>query len=294
MDLNQIYYFVTIIDCGSYTQAAQRLSVSKSTLSRHIKALEDRVQTRLLHRSTRQISLTKAGEQFFNQCQPLISHLQNIHAQTTQDHKDITGHLRITMTPEFGTEFLNEVLPKFLNQHPNIKIEMDLSTIDQDLIAKGFDLAIRIGELEDSSYIAKRIGTVKMGLYASPNYLLTNEAPRCLEEINQHKNIALDVPKGYLLLKEPESLFIDNYQISSNSITLNKQLCINAQGLTVLPDILCEAELKSGKLVKLLPKTPFEHPDIYAVYPSRIHPTKALTTLIEFISNELSKRDALN
>ncbi len=294
MDLNQIYYFVTIIECGSYTKAAQRLSLSKSTLSRHIQTLENRVQTRLLHRSTRQIKLTKAGEQFFNHCLPLITHLQNAHSQTSQYHKDITGHLRITMPPEFGTGFLSEVLPKFLDQHPNIKIELDLSTHNQDLISQGFDLAIRIGELEDSSYIAKRIATAKMGLYASPIYLLSHEAPRNIEEINQHKNIIINVTNGYLSLKGSEPILIDNYQLASNSMALNKQLCIGAQGLTVLPDILCEADIKSGQLVKLLPETPFEHPNIYAVYPSRIHPTKALTTLIEFIADELSKLDGLN
>ena len=294
MDLNQIYYFITIIECGNYTKAAQRLSLSKSTLSRHIQALEDRVQTRLLHRSTRQISLTKAGELLFNHCSPLIIHLQNAHTQTTQYHKDITGHLRITMPPEFGTDFLNDVLPKFLDQHPNIQVELDLSTTNQDLITQGFDLAIRIGELEDSSYIAKRIATARMGLYASPTYLLSKEAPRCIEEINQHKNIMINIKQNHLTFKELPPIPIDNYQLSSNSMTLNKLLCLNAQGLAILPEILCETELKSGALVKLLPDAPFEHPNIYAVYPSRIHPTKALTTLIDFIANELSKLDTLN
>ena len=293
MDLNQIYYFVTVIECGSYTKAAQKLSISKSTLSRHILRLEDSVKTRLLHRSTRQIRLTKAGERFFNSCLPLITHLQNAHRQTSQYHKDITGRLRVTMPPEFGTMFLSDLLPRFLEQHPNIQIELDLSTHNQDLISQGFDLAIRIGELEDSSYIAKRIATAKMGLYASPAYLLSQTPPRCITELNQHKNIIISVTKGTLLLKGEAPILIDNYQISSNSMRLNKQLCMDAQGLTVLPDILCEDEVTSGKLVKLLPETPFEHPHIYAVYPSRIHPTKALTTLINFIAHELAKRDTL-
>jgi len=293
VDLNQIYYFITVVECNSYTKAAQRLSLSKSTLSRHIQALENRVQTRLLHRSTRKISLTKAGEQFFNNCLPLITHLQNTYAQTNQYHKDITGELRITMPPEFGTCFLHDVLPQFLDQHPNIKIELDLSTHNQDLITQGFDLAIRIGELEDSSYIAKRIATSKMGLYASPKYLLSAGEVNTIRDIKHHKNIMISLKPDTMTFHEEEPQLIGNYQISSNSMTLNKLLCINAQGLTVLPSILCEAEVKSGELVQLLPNAPFENPNIYAVYPSRVHPTKALTTLIDFIANELSKLDHL-
>ena len=294
MDLNQIYYFITVIECGSYTKAAQKLSLSKSTLSRQIQTLEDRVQTRLLHRSTRKISLTKAGEHFFNHCHPLIGHLQNAHTQTSQYHKDITGELRITMTPEFGTCFLHDVLPKFLDQYPNIKLDLDLSTHNQDLITQGFDLAIRIGELQDSSYICKRIATAKMGLYASPKYLLSAGHPSCLNDLNQHKNIMINLKKGALIFKGLDPLPINNYQLASNSMTLNKLLCIDAQGITILPNILCEAEVQSGELVQLLPNAPYEHPNIYAVYPSKIHPTKALTTLIDFIARELGKLDSLN
>ena len=169
MDLNQIYYFISVVECGSYTKAAQKLSVPKSTLSRHIQALEDSVKVRLLNRSTRKLSLTKAGETFFHNSLPLVTNLQNIHADISQYHKDVTGQLRVTMPPEVGTGFLCGVLPHFLEQHPKIRLEFDFSTSNKNLIEEGFDLAIRMGELEDSSYIARKIASPKMGLYASPD-----------------------------------------------------------------------------------------------------------------------------
>ncbi|NPA72340.1 MAG: LysR family transcriptional regulator, partial [Gammaproteobacteria bacterium] len=183
MDLNRIYYFVTVIECGSYTKAALKINVPKSTLSRHIQGLESDLQLRLLNRSTRKLSLTKAGESFFKDCQPLVTHLQNAHAHISQYHKDVTGKLRVTMPTEIGTNFLNVVLPKFMAQHPKISLEFDFSTENHNLIEAGYDLAIRIGKLEDSSYIARRIASPKLQLYASPSYLLSSGGIKEIAEI---------------------------------------------------------------------------------------------------------------
>ncbi|GKT11474.1 MAG: hypothetical protein ISEC1_P0438 [Thiomicrorhabdus sp.] len=288
MDLNQIYYFITVVECGSYTKAAQRLSIPKSTLSRHIQALEDNVQVRLLNRSTRKLSLTKAGESFFNKSLPQVTHLQNIYADISQYHKDVTGHLRVTMPTEVGTCFLNKVLPKFLAQHPKIKLELDFSTSNQNLIEQGFDLAIRIGKLEDSSYIAKRIASPKLSLYASPDYLLSKGTLNSLDEINQHHHIIMGFSKGYLHIKGQEPVLRQNYQLSTNSMTFNKMMCMEGHGIAFLPDALCESGLQSGRLVKVLDGTPFEQPNIYAVYPSRSHPSKALSTFINFVTEEIT------
>jgi len=288
MDLNQIYYFVTVIECGSYTKAAQRLSIPKSTLSRHIQSLEARLKIRLLNRSTRKLSLTKAGETFFEQCLPQVMHLKNAHADISQYHKDVTGSLRVTMPPELGTGFLSKVLPKFLEQHPNIQLELDFSTSNQNLIEEGFDLALRIGKLEDSSYIAKRIASPKLGLYASPEYLIASGGLQHIQEINQHKNIIASPSKGSLSIEGEAPISRDNYQLSSNSMTFNKLMCVEGLGIAHLPNVLCENEIKSGTLVKILVDTQFEQANIYAIYPSRSHPSKALTTFIDFVTKEIA------
>lgn len=288
MDLNQIYYFITVVECGSYTKAAQRLSIPKSTLSRHIQALEDRIQVRLLNRSTRKLSLTKAGESFFNNSLPLVTSMQNVVADVSQYHKDVTGHLRVTMPTEVGTCFLNRVLPKFLEQHPKIQLELDFSISNQNLIEQGFDLAIRIGKLEDSSYIAKRIASPKLSLYASPDYLLAKGPLHSIDDINQHQHIIMSFSKGYLHIEGQEPVLRQNYQLSTNSMTFNKMICLEGHGIAFLPDALCENELQSGRLVKVLDDMTFEQPNIYAVYPSRNHLTKALSTFIDFVTKEIT------
>lgn len=294
MDLNRIYYFVTVVECGSYTKAAQRLSIPKSTLSRHIQALEDELKIRLIHRSTRKLSVTKAGDLLFHECLPLVSHLQNAHTQIRDYHQDVTGQLRVTMPTEIGTGFLNTVLPKFMERHPNIQLDIDFSTSNHNLIEEGFDLALRTGNLQDSSYIAKRISTPKVSLYASPDYLLSSGGIHSIDEINRHQNIIVSLSKGLLHIHGRDPIHRQNYRLSTNSMTFNKLMCVEGLGIALLPDILCQEDIKSQKLVKVLPNLPIEQPNIYAIYPSRNHPSKALTTFIDFIAEALSKIKDMN
>jgi len=294
MDLNQIYYFISVVECGSYTKAAQKLSIPKSTLSRHVQALEDSVKVRLLNRSTRKLSLTKAGEAFFVNSLPLVTNLQNIHADISQYHKDVTGQLRVTMPPEVGTGFLCSVLPNFLEQHPKIRLEFDFSTSKKNLIEEGFDLAIRIGELEDSSYIARKIGSPKMGLYASPGYLMSSPPLEEVEQINLHQHIVTNIADGYLCIEGHEPIMRKNVQISSNSLTFNKQMCIEGLGVALMPQLLCENEVRSGQLIQVMTNYHFIQVNIYAVYPSRNNPSKALSTFIDFISSEISTIHSMN
>ena len=291
-DLNQTLYFITVVEAGSYTKAAQQLGIPKSTLSRNIQALEEQLDLRLLNRSTRTLSLTKAGETFFNQNQPHIHALQNAHSQMLDYQNNLQGHLKITMPAEVGTSLLGEILPNFLNRYPQIKLEMDFSAENQDLIAKGFDLAIRIGQqLNDSSYIAKRIATPALSLFASPNYLAQHNKIKTIEDLAKHHHILIKSEQSELLFASGQMLKREHYQVCSNSIFFNKSLCLQGLGITMLPQILCQQEKQNKQLVEVLPQHPLQIHNMYAVYPSRKHPSRALTTFLEFLEAEIGLRE---
>lgn len=295
LDLNRILYFVTVVECKSFTKAAARLGVPKSTLSRNIQALESDINLRLINRSTRQISLTKAGEEYFQTCLPLITDLNKAQAKIFDYQQDVQGQLKVTMAAEVGMSFLAEILPNFMARFPKIKLEIHFSTDNHNLIEEGFDLAIRIGQqLEDSSYIAKRIATPNLCLFASPKYLQTTTPINKLEDLQQHDHVLMNMSKGYLKLENREPFLRERFQLSTNSMAFNKEMCLADMGIALLPMVLCQNEVNSGRLLKVLPKLAIERPNMYAVYPSRNHQSKAFTTFLDFISEEIKKAELLN
>jgi LysR family transcriptional regulator for bpeEF and oprC len=295
LDLDRIHYFVTVIECASYTKAAERSGIPKSTLSRNVQALEADVNLRLLNRSTRKLSLTKAGEQFYRNCLPLINDLQKAQAQILDYQQDIQGSLKVTMPAEVGMSFLAEILPNFMEHYPKIQLEIDFSTANHNLIEEGFDLAIRIDkQLADSSYIAKRIATSHLGLFATPRCLQSHSSIQKLEDLKHHVHILVSLSNGYLHIENREPFLRENYQLSTNSMFFNKAICLQDMGIALLPNVLCQNEIKKGELLAVLPDLAIEKPNIYAVYPSRNHPSKALTTFIEFIHQEINKSNGMN
>lgn len=287
MDLNRILYFVTVAECGSFTKAGKKLSLPKSTLSRHVKQLEDDLQVRLLNRSTRKLSLTQAGQRFFSECLPLVTHLQNAQNQVSDLHHDLVGCLKITMPTELGA-FLQQSLPEFMEQHPEIDFEIDFSTANHDLIKEGYDLAIRIGDLEDSSYVARRLMTPRLAFYASPGFLLKYGQPQTIDEINDFPNVLISLRKQLVLVESNRVIERTNGRISTNSMSFNRQMCLNGLGIALLPQAYCAEDVTSGALVQILQDYPVQNPNVYAVYPSRNHLSKALKTFIDFIADRMA------
>ena len=288
MDLNRILHFITITECGSYTKAGQKLGLPKSTLSKSLAALEESMQVRLLNRSTRKLSLTHAGKQFFNRSLPLITNLQNAHLEISELSEKIKGNLRVTMPYELGDVFICNILPEFMDNYPEISFEFDFSYENKDLIEEGFDLAIRVGELDDSSYIAKKLTSSSIGFYASPKYLQRYGEPKSLAELEQHKNI-LPINVGKFFQKDQKSVpnFTKSFVCSSNSLLFNKGLCIAGKGIAGLADVFCVEEVASGKLIKILSATAIINSNIHLVYPSRSHKSKALSVFSSFLLDKI-------
>jgi len=291
IDLNRIQYFVSVVECKSYTKASKRLGVPKSTLSRHIQALEADLNLRLLNRSTRQLSTTHSGSQYYQSCLPLISSLQQAQNAILDDQINIKGELRITMAYEVGSSLLVDILPEFIKRYPQISFELHFSTENLNLIEEGFDLAIRIGQqLDDSSYIAKKLASPKLGLFASADYIHSHPPIKQLDDLHAHNHLLMNMGQSALYIEGRPPFVRETSALSSNSLMFNKDMCKQGLGIAMLPLVLCRQEVQSGELLPILPDTPLISPNMYAVYPSRNHPSPALTAFIDYISEQI--RDA--
>ena len=175
-NLNDIALFVAVVRAMSFRKAAEALDMPTSTLSRRISHLEKSIGIRLLHRTTRQIELTALGRSYYERCQSIVENAQNAHEELSSASNKPSGLLRVSMVEEFGVEFLAPLLPEFTQMYPNMRFEFDLSPRKASLILEPVDIAIRMGKVEDSSLISRKITAIKLGLYASKIYLSIKKA----------------------------------------------------------------------------------------------------------------------
>ena len=271
MNLNDVSLFIRIVETGSFTSAAESLGIQKSTISRRIAQLEDDLGVRLLQRTTRKLKLTDDGEELFARCQPLINELD-----TAKDHLSATqinprGRLRITMPAELGVFMMNEVVGTFMKRYPLIMLEVELSTRVIDLIEEGVDLAIRVGELADSSLIARRVATVSRGLYASPAYLKKHGAPQTPSDLQNHE--------CYGVLKAVDHWVFENWdeavevkgKLKANSISFIREILLQDMGVARMPRVFCQDCVEQGQLVEILEGYISPPIQVNALYPSRRH-----------------------
>jgi len=178
MDLNDIVVFERVVAEGSLTAAATRLGQPKSSVSRALARLESDLGVRLLQRTTRKLHLTEAGTVFVDRARRILGELRDAELAVTQLQESPRGHLRLTMPVEFGMRFMGRVVAEFMQRHPEVSIETELSGRVVNLVEEGFDLAFRIGEFRDSSLVARRLGNLTSSFYASPAYLGRHGMPK--------------------------------------------------------------------------------------------------------------------
>jgi len=261
MNLNDIRLFIHVIEQNSFTAAAEQLNLQKSTISRRIAQLEDELGVRLLQRTTRKLSLTEEGHDLYQRCLPLFNELSHITDQVAARRHEPKGRLRITMPPEMGIFIMNDVIGSFMEQHPGIQLDVELSARLVDLVEEGIDLALRVGELVDSSLIGRKLAESEIALYASPAYLpqhnciagLLNHSGWAFTNWNDGKQIGLD------------------FRIRANSLSFCREMVLQNIGIGRMPKAFCEEQVKNGKLVKLLENYHLQPVQIHALYPSRRH-----------------------
>lgn len=270
-NLGDLEVFVRVIAAGSMSTAARDLGLSPAVVSKRIKRLEDKLGTRLLQRTTRQISLTEAGQGFHERVLTVLGGLEEAEAFASGRSSEVNGTLKISASTSFGRMHVAPHLKPFMEAHPDLAIHLVLSDEFTDIVGGGFDLAIRIAELNDSSLVARRLAPVRRVLCAAPDYLAEHGTPETLDDLKKHRCLPahnheswrLEGPNGPVALR-PEGMLI------TNSSEVIREAVIAGLGIALRSTWDVGAELKSGKLVQVLPQyESSRNVALSAVYPSR-------------------------
>lgn len=290
--LDGIRAFVAVVDAASFTRAGKRLGISNKLVSKYVAALEAQQGLTLLNRTTRSLSLTTAGERFLTAARRVLSAVEELDAQSRADEGPLTGRLRITAPVTFGEMFAPVLTRDFIAVHPGIAIDLRLTDRYVDLAAEGFDLALRIGVLGDSSLIGRRLGRTESFVVASPDYLATHGRPRHPDELRQHANI-----RDSNSASPQRAAFVIDGKVTSvplpGAITLNspravRRLALEGAGIALVPRFVIERDIATGRLERLLADFHGHQLDIQALYLPQPFIPPRLTAYLEHLRAALS------
>lgn len=290
VDLNDILIFTRVVEARSFTAAARGLGMPKSNVSRRVAQLEDRLGVRLLQRTTRKLNLTDAGRSYYEYGIRIVAEVEEAEQAVTHLQAAPRGQLRITAPVEFGMAFLGQPVAEFMHRYPEVSVEAELTDRKVDMIEEGFDVAIRIGRLSDSSLIARRIGQIARVLCASPDYLARHSAPQNLQELTQHNCILWLNPEVRWAFQDPEGneiVLSVSGSLKANNISFMRDAAIQGMGIALLPTLLCCEALNQGSLIALLPEYQPVEAGIYAIYPSRRHLASKIRLFVDFLGERL-------
>lgn len=270
-NLGDLEIFARVVSTGSMSMAGRALGLSPAVVSKRIKRLEDRLGTRLLQRTTRQISLTEAGQGFYDRVLAILAGLEEAEAYISGRSAQMHGTLKISAPTSFGRMHIAPHLKGFMDAHPDLAISLMLTDEFTDIVGAGFDLAIRIAELTDSSLVARRLASVRRVLCASPEYVAAHGTPEHIDDLKHHiclpahnnDSWRLEGPNGALTLR-PEGTLI------TNSSEVIREAVIAGLGIALRSTWDIGSELRAGRLVQVLPTYEgSRNVALSAVYPSR-------------------------
>ncbi len=291
--LSRVPIFVAVARHGSFVEAARRLGMTGSAVSKQVQRLENDLGVRLFHRTTRQLSLTDEGSFLFERSAPLVEGIEEVGEMLAGRKAKPAGSLRLSAPLALAQRLLKEPLTSFVSHHPDINLHVELSDRFVDLVGEGFDLAIRIGHLEDSSLIARRLADVPMILVGAPILLAQYGTPQSAEDLAKipfvHYASERTVQRLKLKKGAEEPIQINTQgRLSTNNDQMMVSFARAGQGLIMLPRFMVEAELDKGSLREVLPLYRLcPERKIYAVFPHGRHLPLKTRVLIDFLVDEL-------
>jgi len=293
-ELDHIRTFLTIVETGSFTKAANRLAITKSVASRRISALEAELQTKLLNRTTRGVSPTTAGIAYFEQTQRILGELEDANALIRDEQGELAGIIRMATPKTFGQRFVQPALLDIMEKHPKIILDLNFSDRLVDIAGEGYDLGLRIGNLEDSSLIARKLANIRMTMVASPAYLKTYGEPRVPEDLGQHNCFIYTNKKeshywafAGRMNKTSHNIRVDG-SLKSNNSEIQVAASIAGLGISRLPYFYVADHLKSGELTEIMYDFPQEPLALYSVYPATRHLTGRVRRIIDMLADYFS------
>lgn len=273
--LQSIRVFCQVVRLGSFTAAAEFLDISTAMASKHVNSLEQRVQAKLLNRTSRKLSLTELGEHYYQQCLIALQTLDNAQLEVQQGTISPKGTLKITIPLICCTPYFANLLKEFRDRYSDIQLSIYLENKHTNLVADGFDLALRSTKTIEPGLIAKPLTKVKFKLVASPSYIMRYGQPQDYQDLKNHFGI---VP-NYAQLHLPMQPIVD-----TNNTLMIRELALTGMGIAYLPDWLTDEYIQSGKLVSIIPNSEdFLDPTIYAVYVDRKFLSAKIRAFIDFL-----------
>lgn len=284
--------FVAVVETNSFTAAAARLGISVAQVSRQVTALETRLATKLLYRTTRKVSVTELGTTYYQHCRQLLDGLDEAERAITNVQQTPRGKLKLTAPVTYGERNLAPLINRFLVQYPELEVSLNLTNQRLDLVEEGYDLAIRLGKLTDSSMMARRLGSRTQYVCASPNYLAARGAPHSLSELERHNCLqgTLDHWRFQENGRERTIRLKGNLRCNSGRALLDAAL--KGIGIVQLPDYYVADSLERGLLVALL--TQYQPPGegIWALYPHNRQLSPKVRLLLDFLAEQLAEQQA--
>jgi DNA-binding transcriptional LysR family regulator len=270
--LTEMEAFATVVDQGGFTDAAKKMGISKSAVSKHVSSLESRLGARLLNRTTRRVSPTEIGLAYYDRARRVLNDAGEADALVTAMQSAPSGTLRVSIATDFGVNHVSPILGEFLHNYPDITVNMVLNNRYVELISEGFDMAIRVGELEDSSLMARKICETQRRMIAAPSYFKEYGRPERIDDLNEHKLLhysnsssgnvwKLTAPSGELRqVRTAGWLTVNDGQSLLNA-------AIGGLGIAYLPSFLYADPMRDGLLEDAMPDLPIDVQGVYAVYP---------------------------
>lgn len=293
MDLNEISIFLKVIQKGSFSQAAKAMGLPNSTVSHKVSMLERRLGVTLIQRTTRKLLVTPAGESYYKRCLQGLEEIKAAEQELATIKGEPQGLLKITAPAELGSGILPVVISKYMEKNPKVSVEVLLTDRMVDLLGESVDLAIRAGELKDSSLIAKKIGSAYFVPVATAKYLKTKGAPVHPKDLIKHKCLTftpLGVDSWKLIGPKGASIMAPlSCTVNSNHLEMLKLMALMDDGIAFLPSSLIYSEVKSGKLIRVLPEWRGTTAPVHFVYPAQRFVTPKLSSFMEQTFNEFKK-----
>jgi DNA-binding transcriptional LysR family regulator len=277
------------VESGSFAKAAERLGLSTSATSRHVAELEAHLQTRLLNRTTRRVSLTESGRAFYERTVQLLADLEEAEQEAARAAIVPRGTIRLTTSVNFGVRHIAPAIAEFLAQHAEVRFDVSLSDRIVDLVEEGFDLAVRVGTTGSENLVARKLGETRLVPCAAPAYLAAHGAPQVPEDLAHHNCFTYEyvTPRNLWRFRDAtgaERAVRVAGRLHSNNGDVLAEAAARGAGIVLEPAFVVGAEVRAGRLVPLLQDfTPPPLP-IYAVYPSRKHLSAKVRRFVEFLA----------
>ncbi|MGI9238907.1 MAG: LysR family transcriptional regulator [Woeseiaceae bacterium] len=285
--------FVAVVDAGSFTAASERLDSAKSAVSRRISALEERLGVQLLRRTTRVLNLTETGRGFYEHASRILADLEEAEAAVQQEHGELRGRIRLALPLSFGVRHMCKPIAAFSKLHPKVEFNLNLNDRRVDLIEEGADLALRIGRLQDSSLIARRLFDARAVVCASPHYLSVHGEPKTPADLQNHDCLVysnLEEPNKWTYLDEAGEKRIVKVKpgLAASSGDFLTNAAAHGMGLVIQPTFIASESIRRGSLVPVLTNYDWPISPAYAVYPPTRHLSYRVRALIDFLAERFS------